>query len=131
MEYRAPASAQPAVQDEGFFDSLFTSGEPVQEMVILNTPTGFVPSTLNVKVGGNYKLYVVNVNEEKKNVSFVMDAFSEHHATYYGNIKSFHISPKKDGIFSFVCPETSAQGRLVVYPGANPQAPQVRLPASE
>lgn len=131
MQHRSPSSVQPQVQEEGFFDSLFQSSEPVQELVILNTPTGFVPSTLNVKTGGHYKVHVVNVNEEKKNVSFVLDTFSQHHATYYGDIKSFHIQPKKDGIFTFVCPETSAQGRLVVYPGNQGPGPQVRVPASE
>lgn len=131
IEQRSPSSIQPQVQDEGFFDSLFNSTDPIQELVILNTPNGFVPSTLNVKTGGNYKIHVVNVNEEKKNVSFVLDTFSQHHATYYGDIKSFHIQPKKDGIFTFVCPETSAQGRLVVYPGHADAGPQVRFPASE
>lgn len=129
MQVRSPASAQPMVQEEGFFDSLFQSGEPVQELVIINTATGFLPSTLNVKVGGRYKFHVVNVNDSKKNVSFVMDSFSQHHATFFGEIKTFHIEPKKDGIFTFVCPETSAQGRLVVYP-ANPSV-DVRAPASE
>ncbi len=130
MERRSPASVQPQVQEEGFFDSLFSSSEPIQELVILNTPSGFIPSTLNVKTGGNYKIHVVNVNDEKKNISFVLDSFSQHHATYYGDIKSFYVQPKKDGIFTFVCPETSAQGRLVVYPGYQGSGPQVRMPAS-
>ncbi len=131
IQMRAPASVQPMTQESGFFDSLFQSGEPVQELVIVNTATGFLPSTLNVKVGARYKVHVVNVNESKKNVSFVLDSFSQHHATFYGDIKTFHIEPKKDGIFTFVCPETSAQGRLVVYPGASPAQVEVRMPASE
>ncbi|MCC7403443.1 MAG: cupredoxin domain-containing protein [Bdellovibrionales bacterium] len=103
-------------------------GGPTQELVILNTEQGFVPGTLRVREGGTYTIHVVNVNDKEKNVSFVMDAFSEHHATFFGKIKTFTISPKKEGIFSFVCPETSAQGRLVVHtpPGAG-----VRQPAAE
>ena len=100
---------------------------PSQELVVLNTEKGFVPSTVRLREGGTYKIHVVNVNEKDKNVSFVMDSFSEHHSTYFGKIKSFTVSPKKEGVFSFVCPETSAQGRLVVYP---PPGASVRRPAS-
>lgn len=129
MNQRSPASVTSSTESAGFFDSFFQSSDPTQELVILNTASGFIPETVNVHVGANYKISVVNVNDSKKNVSFVMDSFSQHHATYYGKIKSFHIQPKKDGIFSFVCPETSAQGRLVVIPSAN--NPHVRYPASE
>lgn len=118
--------------EKNFFTSLFDSSEPVQEMVILNTEKGFVPSTLRVRQDGNYRIHVVNVNEREKNVSFVLDAFSEHHATFYGKIKTFEIRPKRNGVFRFVSPETAAQGRLVVYPAADvPAAPEVRMPAAE
>ena len=132
-EYTAPGNKQ---QKQSMFDFVFSTGEPIQEVVVLNTSKGFVPSTLRVKQGGNYKIHVVNVNEKDKNVSFVLDAFSEHHATYYGQIKSFRINPKKEGVFTFQSPETSAQGRLVVYPlrkKSNPALEEVELrsPASE
>jgi hypothetical protein len=119
--------------DKNFFTSLFDSTEPLQEVVILNTDHGFVPSTVRVRQGGNYRVHVVNVNEREKNVSFVLDSFSEHHATYFGKIKSFEIRPKRNGVFRFVSPETSAQGRLVVYPAAEsaPEATSLRQPAAE
>ncbi|MGE0762550.1 MAG: hypothetical protein AB7N80_04660 [Bdellovibrionales bacterium] len=114
------------------FTSLFDASEPVQELVILNTEKGFVPATVRVRQDGNYKIHVVNVNEREKNVSFVLDAFSEHHATYFGKIKTFEIRPKRNGVFRFVSPETAAQGRLVVYPAADAQpSPEQRLPAAE
>ena len=72
-----------------------------------------------------YTLYVVNVNSKEKNVSFMLDAFSEHHAIFYGHIKSFQITPKKDGVFSFQSPETGAEGRMVVFAPA-----EVRQPAA-
>jgi hypothetical protein len=124
-------SANP--EDPGLLDSIFTSGEPLQEVVVLNTEQGFVPSTIRARVGSHYKLHIVNVNEREKNVSFVLDAFSEHHATYFGKIKSIIITPKKDGIFSFQSPETSAQGRLIVFPSSKPEAeppPELRAPAN-
>jgi hypothetical protein len=108
----------------GFIDQLFDSGEPLQEMVVLNTEKGFVPTTLRVRKGGRYMIHVVNVNEKEKNVSFILDGFSEHHATYYGKIKSFRLEPKKEGVYSFQSPETSAEGKLVVF------SPQMALPAS-
>jgi hypothetical protein len=55
------------------------------------------------------------VNQKQKNISFVMDAFSEHHATYFGERKSFVIAPKVEGIFSFQCPETANEGVVTVY----------------
>lgn len=126
-DYQTPNNAKPA---EGIFDFLFDNSEPIQEVVILNTDKGFLPSTIRLKEGMQYKIHVVNVNEKDRNVSFVLDAFSEHHATYYGKIKTFVIHPKKEGVYSFQSPETSAQGRIVVHPAVS-QSPDVRMPASE
>ncbi|MEK7355883.1 MAG: hypothetical protein AAB250_05510 [Bdellovibrionota bacterium] len=112
---------------KGVFDTIFETGEPIQEIVILNTEKGFVPSTVRVRKNGRYKVTVVNVNEKEKNVSFILDGFSEHHATYYGKTKTFMLEPKKDGVFSYQSPETAAEGKLVVF---NPQA-TIRIPASE
>jgi hypothetical protein len=118
-------------QDTTIFDHLISvqSRDGVQEIVILNTEAGFIPNTVRVREGESYKIHVVNVNEKEKNVSFVMDSFSEHHATYFGKMRSFVMSPKKEGIYSFVCPETSAQGRVVVH--AVSAEAGIRRPASE
>jgi len=132
---RAPASATgepaaPAAEKEkskGLFDTLFDAGEPVQDLVILNTEHGFVPATVRVRKNARYRVSVVNVNEKEKNVSFILDGFSEHHATYYGKIKMFMLEPKKEGSYSFESPETSAEGKLIVF---NPQI-SMRVPASE
>jgi hypothetical protein len=113
--------------NKGVFDTLFEGGEPVQEIVIMNTERGFVPSTVRVRKNGRYRIHVVNVNDKEKNVSFILDGFSEHHATYYGKVKTFNLEPRKEGSFSFQSPETSAEGRLVVF---NPQI-TIRNPASE
>ena len=131
---RAPAEVKQGIpESSGFLDAVFDFSQPIQEIVVLNSDSGFIPSQLNLKQGIAYKISVVNVNAEKKNVSFVMDTFSQHHATYYGEIKSFHIQPKAQGIFSFVCPETAAKGRIVVKPGAGGvmSAPEIRMPAAE
>ncbi len=116
-----------AQQPPSFFESLFQPSDIAQEIVVLNTDKGFVPSTISVKKGMNYQIHIVNVNDKEKNVSFVLDSFSEHHATFYGKIKSFVIRPQKEGVFKFVSPETSAQGKLVVFPA---QGTSTRLPAS-
>src|SRR5262249_27675801 len=110
-----------------FFDAVFQTADPAQEIVVLNTDKGFIPSQVRVRQGQTYKIYIVNVNESEKNVSFVLDAFSENHATYYGKIKSFTIRPQKEGIYKFMSPETSAQGKLVVAPDEK----NGRLPASQ
>ncbi len=133
-DLRDPASLQqqPVVgvqaQEPTFFESLFQTGDVAQEIVVLNTEKGFVPNTVRVKKGLNYQIHIVNVNDKEKNVSFVLDSFSEHHATFCGKIKSFVIRPLKEGVYKFVSPETSAQGKLVVFPGGGPEN---RMPASE
>ncbi|HVK60055.1 MAG TPA: hypothetical protein VM432_00845 [Bdellovibrionales bacterium] len=114
-------------EDKGLIGALFDAGQPIQEIVILNTEKGFVPATVNVRKDGKYKISVVNVNEKEKNVSFVLEGFSEYHATAYGKVKTFMLEPKKDGVFSFQSPETAAEGRLVVF---NPQI-TIRNPASD
>lgn len=116
-----PKYEQPTV-----LETLFESKDIAQEIVVLHTEKGFIPSNVQVKKGLTYKIDVVNVNEKEKNVSFVLEAFSEHHATYYGQIKSFLIRPQKEGVYRFVSPETAAQGKLVVYPGGL----ENRVPAS-
>ncbi len=125
---RMPASVvdQPAAEtakEGNVFSGFFEVTEPTQEIVILNTVNGFVPETVRLKKGGNYRVHVVNVNEKEKNSSFILDAFSEHHATFFGQQKSFQITPKVDGIFSFISPETGKQGRLVVTPNDGDRKP--------
>lgn len=111
---------------KGVFDTLFDAGEPVQDIVIMQTEKGFVPASVRVRKNGRYKIHVVNVNEKEKNVSFILDGFSEHHATYYGKIKTFVLEPKKEGAYSFQSPETSAEGRLIVF---NPEI-SIRAPTA-
>lgn len=87
-----------------------------KEIVIAQTENGFVPALVQVKKGEYYKIHIVNLNLKEKNVSFLMDSFTESHNTVYGSLKTFTIEPKVEGVFSFQCPETGAQGKLVVIP---------------
>lgn len=117
---RLPASTK---EDSSWIEKTLAVAEPSQDIVILNTEKGFVPSNLKLKQGSSYKIHVVNVNEDQKNVSFVLDAFSEHHNTVFGKEKAFTITPKQSGPFSFQCPETGQQGQIFIY--------SERKPASE
>ncbi len=121
---RTPSSSS------GFLASLRGAADPIQDIVILNTEKGFVPGTLFLHVDQSYKIHVVNVNEKNKNVSFIMDAFSQHHGTYYGQIRSFVIRPTQSGIVTFQSPETSAQGRVVIRSSEGETPVDLRLPAS-
>ncbi len=123
---RLPASTT-VDETQSLFDQVFDSIEPTQDIVILNTEKGFVPSTVRVKKGNSYRIHVVNVNAKDKNVSFVLDAFSEHHNTVYGEERVFNLNPKTDGVFSYQCPETAVQGRVIVI--SNSQDSE-RKPAS-
>jgi plastocyanin len=124
---RLPASVE-TDESKSIFGQVFDSVEPTQDIVILNTEKGFVPDTVRVKKGNSYRFHIVNVNQKEKNISFVLDAFSEHHATAYGQEKTFSMNPKVDGIFSYQCPETAVQGRVIVI---SDSAPSERQPASK
>lgn len=135
---RMPSSLPPMKEDptnsivnKVLDGSLFESVEPTQDIVIMNTTKGFVPETINLKKGNNYRIHVVNVNNKEKNISFIMDAFSEHHNTFYGEHKTFNVSPKVDGIFSYQCPETAQQGKIIIYSDTVGTLPANRKPASK
>lgn len=124
-EDRLPASVQED-QSVNILSKVFDTVEPTQDIVIMNTDKGFVPEQVRLKKGGNYRIHVVNVNNKEKNVSFVLDAFSEHHNTVFGEQKTFYVTPKTDGIFSYQCPETAVQGKFIIYSDAGAD----RKPAS-
>jgi hypothetical protein len=138
-ENRVPAGAfedqSTSIVSKVFDVSMFEAIDPAQDIVIINTDKGFIPEVINLKKGNNYRMHIVNINSKEKNVSFVMDAFSEHHNTFYGEQKAFTVSPKIDGIFSFQCPETAVQGKLVVYSESGAEVgeklPSSRKPASK
>lgn len=92
--------------------------EPTKEIVILNTEAGFIPEKIRVKKGEAYKVHVVNLNMKEKNVSFLMDSFTQSHNTVFGIKKSFNIEPQVEGVYSFQCPETGLQGQLIVVKDA-------------
>lgn len=92
--------------------------EPAQDIVILHTETGFVPETIRLKKNSNYNIHIVNVNVKEKNVSFMLDAFSQSLNTVFGEEKSFNVIPRVEGIFSFQSPETSKQGKIVIISDA-------------
>ena len=85
-----------------------------QDIAILLTEKGFVPSQIPLRKNKNYRIHIVNVNAKQKNVSFVVDSFSENHSTYFGEEKVFSLQPKVEGVHSFVSPETEFQGKFVV-----------------
>jgi plastocyanin len=93
--------------------------DATKEIVIIQTEDGFTPSTIQLKKDEVYKIHVVNLNMKEKNVSFLMDSFTQSHNTVYGNPKAFTIEPKVEGVFSFQCPETGMQGKVVVIPDAS------------
>jgi hypothetical protein len=97
---------------------------PVQDLVLLSTENGFVPDKIYLRRGQNYRINLVNINDQKRNTSFILDDFAENHATPYGVNKSFEIKPQKMGEYVFHSPETSFRGRVIVVD------PAPRTPAS-
>lgn len=118
-----PKKTSKSFIEENILDQISSSLEQAQPIVIINTEKGFVPNTLRLKKDGNYKFYVTNVNEKEKNVSFMLDAFNQHQATYYGQVKIFDVRPKVSGVFTFQCPETANQGKIVIFSDDNARDP--------
>ncbi len=87
---------------------------PSKDLVIIQTEDGFVPAVLNVQKNQTYKVHIVNLNSKEKNVSFLMDSFSQSHNTVFGNVRTFLINPNVEGVFAYQSPETGAAGKLVV-----------------
>ena len=85
-----------------------------KDIVIVQTETGFVPDSINLQKGVTYQIHVVNLNTKEKNVSFLMDSFSQTHNTVFGNMRSFKITPSIEGVFSYQSPETGASGTVVI-----------------
>jgi plastocyanin len=95
-------------------EELIPPSQATQDIVILNTEKGFVPEKIVVRKGEAYRIHLVNVHSEKKNISFILDDFAESHNTPFAQEKQFELKPKKVGEFSFHCPETSFNGRVIV-----------------
>ncbi len=102
-------------EEKSVLDMVTDRQAPMQDPVIINTEKGFYPDRIQVKRDQRYRVHVVNVNQDKKNLSFMLDAFSEHHGTYFGEQIVFEIEPRKEGLFDFQCPETKAKGKFVVF----------------
>lgn len=113
-DVRMPASAVEEESAASLISKITKHVEPSQDIVILNTESGFVPEVIKLKKDVNYNIHVVNVNNKEKNVSFLLDSFSQSHSTVFGAQKVFSITPRTEGIFSYQCPETSKQGKFVI-----------------
>ncbi len=123
-------------EKKSVLDMVTDRQEAMQDLVIIHTKEGYQPRRIQVKRGQRYRVHVVNVDKKQKNVSFMMDAFSQHHGTYFGDEVVFEIEPRKEGLFDFQCPETKAKGQIVVYASDVPlESPleniKLRRPASE
>ena len=105
----------PKEEKKEVFKYYYSNKHPVQELVIMSTKNGFVPESVSLKSGVQYRIYLINVDKNVKNSSFVMPGFSQYHSMYYGNSKSFIIHPKKEGVFKFESPETQKVGKIVVH----------------
>lgn len=132
-ELRWPSSLKPAEElfaEKASPQAIFSSLEPAQTIVILHTNDGFVPDTVRLRKDGNYKIYIANVNEKFKNASFTLDSFEQNHGIYFGQPKSFSLNPKLNGIFTFLCPESGAQGKITVFSDSDSApAPLASIPS--
>ena len=128
-ELRWPSGMKTA--EELFADrpmnEIFQSVEPAQSIVVLNTDNGFIPDTIRLRKDANYKIFIANVNSQFKNASFILDSFGQTHGTFFGQPKSFDLIAKATGVFTFLCPETGAQGKFIVISDKDASPPVAAL----
>jgi len=110
----------PKKEEAAFLENILDRQAPAQEIVIMHTNDGFFPKNMQIYKNRRYKVHVVNVADSNKNVSFMLDSFSQHHGTYFGKPVSFTVEPRQEGLFPFQCPETGAKGNLVVTHSSEP-----------
>ena len=118
-----PGEATAKQKDEEILKAIRKAVQPVEptnQIVILNTEKGFVPDKIRVKKGESYKVHIVNINMREKNISFIMDSFTQSHNTVFAAEKTFNIEPQVEGIYSYQCPETGIQGQLIVVGDEKP-----------
>ena len=123
-------------EKKSFLNMVLDRESPIQDLVIIHKNKKFYPENVQIRTNQRYRVHVVNVDKENKNVSFMLDAFSQHHGTFFGEDKDFIIEPRREGMFQFQCPETSAKGNMVVRSSNTPvdsplQKIELRQPASE
>ena len=120
----------PKEEKKQVFKYYHSNKHPIQELVIMQTANGFIPESVSLKSGVQYRVHLVNVDKEVKNSSFVLPKFSQYHSMYYGNAKSFIISPQHEGVFKFESPETQNIGKIIVHSnpdGLTPKALSKKL----
>lgn len=120
-EKRLPSYEQP---EKTLLEQVTEREAPTEDLVIMNTEKGLVPARVFLKPNQRYRMHVVNINQANRNLSFMMDDFSQHHGTYFGEHVSFEIEPRREGLYEFRCPETGAVGQVVV----NSEQPQIESP---
>lgn len=132
-ELRWPASQK---TNEELFSGISQEGlsksyDSATIITVMQTEEGFVPNTIRLKKDGTYKIYIINVNEKFKNASFILDAFNKSFGTFFAKPKNFEITTTANGIFTFLSPESGAQGKLIVYSDKDLSPPTLTLNSKE
>ncbi len=128
VKTKTPNELKPKESSSLNFTEIAGQLEPEKTIIIINTETGFIPNRISMQKGKSYKIHVVNLNTKEKNISFVLDSFSENHSTYYGELKNFILRPQREGIYSFISPENNFKGEFIVT--GESQGPELRSAAS-
>ena len=107
-------SRVPAVSSQSLIEKVFDVPTETQEVALLVTEGGFVPAKIFLRKDVQYIFYVVNVHPREKNMSIVLDAFTEHQTLPFGQTRKIEIRPKAAGVFLFQSPELGTSGQLVI-----------------
>lgn len=109
-----PASAIPKSIAPAWIGEVFETPRPSQEVVLIHTSTGFVPSQIVIDTTRNYELHVVNVSDTVKTASFFIDHFGVQKGMPYASVQKVQLRPKQAGKFSIFSPETNFEAQLIV-----------------
>ncbi len=122
VETSLTTGLSPQLSSQSLLERVFTPPSEVREIAVLLTEAGFVPQTVYLRKGTTCVLHIVNLHPREKNISVVIDAFTENHFLPFGVPKRIELQVKADGVFSFQTPELGSVGRLVVVDGGRKPA---------
>ncbi len=89
-----------------------TEVQPVRELAVIVTKEGYYPKSLSVFEGEKVKFYVTSTVEEPH--CLIVEAHKVFLAANKGKVSEAEVVFDKSGEFSFYCPSSKNDGKIVV-----------------
>jgi plastocyanin domain-containing protein len=108
--YRSTDEFHPILDKSVRPEEVYKNG--VQEISLIATDTGYLPSRLIVRANIPVRLYITSASA--RTFCFVLDEFSLRKGVENQRVVEVNFLPTKPGHYRFYCPVKEIQGELVV-----------------